>query len=118
MRDHDPGGRFSAIDPRLLADMIGGLDLGRQALLRVPGLRSEFERYGVDTSAFAEISGIAGWIEHVLPDLRRRQGLAQAMDGSGAPGLVTTLRVHRTVFRAGAGGRAHAGGQAERPRRD
>jgi hypothetical protein len=112
MRDHDPaGGHFSAIDPQLLAGMIGGLEQGLRALRRqVPSLRSEFERFGVDARSFAEIAGIAGWIEHVLPGLKRRQGLAQAMDGSRAPGFVTTFEyIALSSAQAQDAGRALAG---------
>ena len=112
MRDHDPGGgHFSAIDPQLLAGMIGGLEQGLRALRRqVPSLRSEFERFGVDARSFVEIAGIAGWIEHVLPELKRRQGLAQAMDGSRAPGFVTTFEyIALSSAQAQDAGRALAG---------
>jgi hypothetical protein len=74
-------GTVSAIDPALLQRMINELKTGADNLQReATSLKSDCEWYGVGTAELAEILAIGSWASDQLPDLRRRQQLAAAMD--------------------------------------
>lgn len=74
-------GTVSAIDPALLQRMINELKTGADNLQReATSLKSDCEWYGIGTAELAEILAIGSWATDQLPDLRRRQQLAAAMD--------------------------------------
>jgi hypothetical protein len=74
-------GTVSAIDPALLQRMINQLKTGADSLQReATSLKPDCEWYGIGTAELAEILTIGSWATDQLPDLRRRQQLAAAMD--------------------------------------
>jgi hypothetical protein len=76
-------GTVSAIDPALLLKMINDLKTGGENLQRETSrIKSDCEWWGIGTAELADILAIGSWAADQLPDLRRRQQLAAAMDAS------------------------------------
>jgi hypothetical protein len=75
------GGEFSGIDPKALNGMIGSFKNDKEQLRQgVSSIKSRFARHGIDTQPLTELLAICGWLDDQLPMLKRRQGLAAAMD--------------------------------------
>jgi hypothetical protein len=75
------GGTYSGIDPALLDGMNKALEQGGETLRREAGpLRSDCEWWGIGTAELQEIVNIGVWAGDQLPNLRRRQQLAAAID--------------------------------------
>lgn len=74
-------GEFSGIDPEALLGMIKSFTTDKHDLRqRVSAIKSQFGRYGLDTSPLNELLGQCGWLDDQLPGLNRRLNLAAAMD--------------------------------------
>ncbi|WP_143591266.1 polymorphic toxin type 17 domain-containing protein [Thermoactinospora rubra] len=69
---------FAGIDPVQLKGMIGDLDDVRSMITaKIPGLRHDFARAGLDTKHIGTLEGVARWIAGELPMLRRRQSMTE-----------------------------------------
>jgi hypothetical protein len=74
-------GTVSAIDPALLQKMINDLKTGGENLQReATGIKSDCEWWGIGSAELTDILAIGSWAADQLPNLRRRQQLAAAMD--------------------------------------
>lgn len=74
-------GDFSGIDPTALTGMIKSFSSDKDHLRgRASSYKTEFANHGLDTGPLNELVGICGWLDDQLPGLKRRQGLAVAMD--------------------------------------
>ncbi|MFI8092386.1 hypothetical protein ACIF9R_29360 [Streptomyces sp. NPDC086080] len=111
---------FSGINPENLLRTIKDLESGSKSLHGAStAYLSRFHKFGLDTAHLSEIARIAGWVDDELPILRRRQGLAAAMEldqgSAGRKGepLVRVREPVATVGKARANGRKLAEETAE-----
>lgn len=74
-------GDFSGIDPKRLHSMINsfGRDKG-QLRSSASWIKSSFERLGIDTAPLTELLSLSRWADDQQPMLKRRQGLAAALE--------------------------------------
>ncbi|MFE9453596.1 hypothetical protein [Streptomyces sp. NPDC006739] len=74
-------GEFSGIDSKALKGMIGSVEKDKDRLRQgAAGIKSSFERHGIDTQPLAELLGICGWLDNQVPLLTRRYHLALAAE--------------------------------------
>lgn len=74
-------GEFSGIDPEALLGMIKSFSADKHDLRQsVSMIKSQFGKYGLDTSPLNELLGQCGWLDDQLPNLNRRLNLAAAID--------------------------------------
>lgn len=74
----EPQQEFAGIDPVQLKKMIGDLsDTAQGVNARMPRLRDDFGRAGIDSKHIARLEGVRDWIEGELPMLRRRQSMTE-----------------------------------------
>ncbi|WP_037913206.1 hypothetical protein [Actinacidiphila yeochonensis] len=73
---------FSGVDPAALDAMIRSFDADKDRLWKaVRSYRPAFAALGLDTGPIGELASLCHWMDDQLPDLRRRQRLAAALDG-------------------------------------
>jgi hypothetical protein len=79
VRVSDGGGGEEGIDPSVLQSMISTMksSTGNAATL-VDSYKSQFSRYGLDTTNLAKAAQDLSWAQDQVPMLSRRQSLAQA----------------------------------------
>lgn len=85
-------GEFSGIDPKALNGMIGSYKTDKDRLRQgVTGIKSNFERFGIDTQPLTELLAICGWFDDQTPMLTRRYHLAVAAESPypGAKNMVS-----------------------------
>jgi hypothetical protein len=74
-------GEFSGIDSQALQGMTNSFKGDKDGLRSSVGsIKSDFDRYGLDTSSLSELTGICGWLDDQVPMLTRRYHLAIAAD--------------------------------------
>jgi hypothetical protein len=79
-REDDGGADFAGIDPGLMRQMIKDLETAKGGVDdKIPGLKSSFEKAGLDTKPIATLTGVASWVGGELPMLNRRQGMAEQL---------------------------------------
>jgi hypothetical protein len=90
VRVSDGGGGEEGIDPSVLQSMISTMksSTGNAATL-VDSYKSQFSRYGLDTTNLTKAAQDLSWAQDQVPMLSRRQSLAQAA-ANQTPGLTVT----------------------------
>lgn len=96
-REIEGGGlppNYSGINPEELKETIASLKRDHKQLQsRATYYKSQFERYGIDTSPITGLLKIAGWTDNQFPMLTRRYHLALNME-TGYPGFKHMVQIN------------------------
>ncbi|MFI6320572.1 C2 family cysteine protease [Nonomuraea sp. NPDC050556] len=76
----EPQEDFAGIDPVQLKAMIGDMETARSMIdQRMPRLKDDFARAGLDAKHISALAGVSSWIGGELPMLKRRHSMAEQL---------------------------------------